>query len=416
MSDATRRRLLLLGLSFVGFVSLGLPDGLLGVAWPSIRASFHLDLDALGPLLVATTSGYVLASFASGRILARISVGALLVLSCLATAASLAGYALAPSWGVMVAFGLLAGLGAGAIDAGLNTHVATHHGARTLNWLHACYGVGAASGPVLMASVLRMGLAWQRGYAWVAAGQGILAACFLATLRLWPRPGGVRPGERSPSAGTGGPGAAAPRPASQASTLRLPAAWLGIAAFFVYTGLEASAGAWAYSLLTESRGVGAMTAGSWVSFYWGGLGAGRLVFGFLVGSAPLHALLRASLLGILLGAGLVTLDRGALPTFLGLALLGLACGPLFPSLIATTPERLGAAHTANGVGFQIAAAALGQSLLPALVGVLAGRLGLEVLGPALLAAAVALFAVHEAVVRTAASGARHDGAASPVGA
>jgi fucose permease len=416
VSDPTRRRLLLLGLSFVGFVSLGLPDGLLGVAWPSIRASFDLALDALGPLLVATTSGYVLASFASGRILARISVGALLVLSCLATAASLTGYALAPSWGVMVGFGLLAGLGAGAIDAGLNTHVATHHGARTLNWLHACYGVGAAGGPVLMACVLMMGLAWQRGYAWVAAGQAILAACFLATLRLWPNPRAVRPGEGSLSARAGEPGAAAARPASQASTLRLPAAWLGIAAFFVYTGLEASAGAWAYSLLTESRGVGAMTAGSWVSFYWGGLGAGRLVFGFLVGSAPLHALLRASLLGILLGAGLVTLDVGALPTFLGLALLGLASGPIFPSLIATTPERLGAAHTANGVGFQIAAAALGQALLPALVGVLAGRLGLEVLGPSLLAAAVALFAVHEAIVRTAATGSARRGVAAPAGA
>jgi fucose permease len=404
VSDATRRRLLLLALSFVGFVSLGLPDGLLGVAWPSIRESFDLALDALGPLLVATTTGYVLSSFASGRILARLSVGALLVLSCLATATSLAGYALAPSWGLMVGFGLLAGLGAGAIDAGLNTHVATHHGARTLNWLHACYGVGAASGPVLMASVLLQGLAWQRGYAWVAAGQLILAACFAATLRSWPRPGAATnaTGEAT-AANPGGSGAPASPAASGASTLRLPAAWLGIAAFFVYTGLEASAGAWAYSLLTESRGVGAMTAGSWLSFYWGGLGAGRLVFGFLVGSAPLHALLRASLLGIVLSAGLVSSDLGALPTFLGLALLGLACGPIFPSLIATTPERLGAAHTANGVGFQIAAAALGQSLLPALVGVLASRLGLEVLGPALLTAAVALFALHEAIVRAAAS-------------
>jgi fucose permease len=413
VSDAARRRLLLLGLSFVGFVSLGLPDGLLGVAWPSIRASFRLELDALGPLLVATTSGYVLSSFASGRILAHASVGALLVLSCLATAASLAGYALAPSWSVLVGFGLLAGLGAGAIDAGLNTHVATHHGARTLNWLHACYGVGAASGPVLMASVLMMGLAWQRGYAAVAAGQLALSACFLATLRLWPRPPGSR---RSEPAAPPEAAADAPRPASQASTLRLPAAWLGIAAFFVYTGLEASAGAWAYSLLTEARGVGAMTAGSWLGLYWAGLGAGRVVFGFLVGSAPLHALLRASLAGILLGAGLVSLDLGALPTLLGLALLGLACGPIFPSLIATTPERLGGAHTANAVGFQVAAAALGQALLPSLVGVLAGRLGLEVLGPTLLAAAVALFALHEAIVRPVAPGPANGRTPSPADA
>ena len=125
-----------------------------------------------------------------------------------------------------------------------------------------------------------------------------------------------------------------------------------------------------------------------MSFYWGGLTAGRLVFGFLVGSAPLHTLLRASILGIVLGAWLVTSDLGATASFLGLTLLGLACGPIFPSLIATTPERLGTAHTANGVGFQIAGAALGQSLLPAGVGVLAGRMGLEILGPALLVAAL----------------------------
>jgi fucose permease len=264
-----------------------------------------------------------------------------------------------------------------------------------------------------MASVLMMGLAWQRGYAAVAAGQLALSACFLATLRLWPRPPGSR---RSEPAAPPEAAADAPRPASQASTLRLPAAWLGIAAFFVYTGLEASAGAWAYSLLTEARGVGAMTAGSWLGLYWAGLGAGRVVFGFLVGSAPLHALLRASLAGILLGAGLVSLDLGALPTLLGLALLGLACGPIFPSLIATTPERLGGAHTANAVGFQVAAAALGQALLPSLVGVLAGRLGLEVLGPTLLAAAVALFALHEAIVRPVAPGPANGRTPSPADA
>ncbi len=398
MSDAKRRGLVLLALSYLGFVSLGLPDGLLGVAWPSIRASFALPLDALGPLLVATTTGYVLSSFSSGRVLARMSVGALLALSCLATATSLLGYALAPAWWVMVGCGVLAGLGAGAIDAGLNTYVATNHSARTLNWLHACYGVGAAGGPVLMASVLMMGFAWQRGYAMVAAGQVVLAACFLATLRLWPRARGV--------ASAGGPGVSVSRMASGASTLRLPAAWLGIVAFFVYTGLEAATGAWAYSLLTEARGIGAMSAGTWVSVFWGGLTAGRLVFGFVVGFAPLPALLRSCIAGITLGAALLTFDLGALPTFLGLALLGLACGPIFPSLIATTPARLGEAHTANGVGFQVAGAALGQALLPALVGVLASRAGLEVVGPALLGAAIVLFFVYEAIARAPAFVAR----------
>ena len=144
-----RTHLLLIGFTYIGFISLGLPDGLLGVAWPSIRAFFALPLDALGPLLVMFTIGYLLSSFNSGRLLSRLNVGVLLALSCLATAISLLGYALASRWGIMVAFAWLSGLGAGAIDAGLNTYAATHFSPRVVSWLHACYGIGATSGPVM---------------------------------------------------------------------------------------------------------------------------------------------------------------------------------------------------------------------------------------------------------------------------
>ena len=153
MQQPSRR--LLIGLAYVGFVSLGLPDGLLGVAWPSIRTFFHLPLDALGTLLVMFTVGYLVSSCSSGRLLARLNVGALLALSCVATAISLLGYALTPQWWIMVVLGLLSGLGAGAIDAGVNTYAATHYSARTVNWLHACYGIGATGGPVIMTSCAR---------------------------------------------------------------------------------------------------------------------------------------------------------------------------------------------------------------------------------------------------------------------
>src|ERR1041385_7835888 len=156
---------LLIALAWLSFISLGLPDGLNGVAWPSIRADFHLPLDALGALLMMFTVDYLASSFSSGPLLARISVGTLLALSCLATAVSLIGYALAPAWWVMVALGMLAGLGAGAIDAGLNTFAATQFSARMVNWLHACYGVGAAGGPAIMTSVLAANHPWQQGYA-----------------------------------------------------------------------------------------------------------------------------------------------------------------------------------------------------------------------------------------------------------
>ena len=144
----------LTGLASLAFVSLGLPDGLLGVAWPSMRADFGLPLDALGVLLAAFTSGYVSASFAGGRLLARLGLGALLAVSCFLTGLSLLGYALAPAWGMVVALALVAGLGAGGIDTGINTYAAERHGPGMLNWLHACYGIGAAGGPAIMTAVL----------------------------------------------------------------------------------------------------------------------------------------------------------------------------------------------------------------------------------------------------------------------
>lgn len=369
----------LLGLSFLAFVSLGLPDGLLGVAWPSIRAFFDLPLDALGALLVVYTGGYVVSSAASGLVLSRLGVGALLALSCLATAASLFGYAATPFWWGMVALGALSGLGAGAIDAGLNTYVTSRHSARTVNWLHACYGLGAALGPAIMTQVLMLGWPWQRGYGIVALGQLALAACFGATLVRWPK---AAVGPETVTAPADG-------------TLRLPVMWLGIAAFFVYTGLEASIGAWAYTLLTETRAVPMQAAGFQVSVYWGGLMAGRLVFGFVAGVAPVRRLLRGCMLAIAGGTVLVFLDLAPELTFLGLALAGFTCGPIFPSLIATTPDRLGEEHTASGVGYQVAGAAIGQSLFPAIIGIAAKNLGHEAIAAAVVVEAVALLAINE---------------------
>lgn len=236
MTGKRKTGLLLISLAYLSFVSLGLPDGLLGIAWPSIRASFDLSIDALGALLVMFTAGYLISSFSSGRLLARMSVGALLALSCLATAASLVGYALAPSWWMLVALGSLAGLGAGAIDAGLNTFAATNFSARMVNWLHACYGIGAATGPVIMTTVLGANRPWQYGYAIVGIWQLLLAVCFSLTHRHWLGASKAQESETPTSI----------KATSSLETLRLTAAWLSIAIFFVYTGIEAAAGAWAY--------------------------------------------------------------------------------------------------------------------------------------------------------------------------
>lgn len=390
LSQPTRRpAIVLLALAYVGFISLGLPDGLLGVGWPSIRQTFGLPLDALGALLTTAAIGYLVSSFGSGWVLTRLSVGALLALSGLATATTLLVYALTPAWWLMVTVGLMGGLGAGAIDAGLNTYVATHHSARTLNWLHAAFGLGATLGPLVMITVLQNDLPWRWGYAMVGTAQLGLAACFVATRTWW---------ETSSTAPEATPAPPAPA-ASTWSTLRLPAVWFGIVFFFVYTGVEVTAGQWAFTLFTTSRAVPPATVGVWISIYWGGLMVGRILFGIFVDVAPLRTLLRWSLGAIVFGALLVWLNIANIVSFLGLALMGLALAPVFPSVIATTPRRLGAAHAANGVGFQIAAAGLGAALLPAAVGVLADRISIEVVGPVLVVTSSALFVLHEALER-----------------
>ena len=385
-TSSRSRTALLVGLAYAAFISLGLPDGLTGVAWPSIRATFDLPLDALGVLITTGTIGYLASSFSSGRILARIGVGWLLALSCLVTAISLLGYGVAPLWAVMIGLGLLAGLGGGAIDAGLNTYAAEHFSARTVNWLHASFGLGAATGPLVMSVVLSAGHSWRLGYLIVGAAQIMLASCFALTRNRW-------------HAHADEGHAASPVSAPLLRTLRLPSAWLSMLLFFLYTGLELSAGQWLYSLLTEARGLPPALAGIWVSVYWGSLTAGRLVAGAVVARLTVRTLLRLCLAGAMLGVVLLWLNLTPWLTVGGVGLLGVSLAPLFPSFISLTPARMGPAHTANAVGFQITAAMLGGAMLVTGFGWLARHSGLETLGPFLLVTAVLLTVVFEALER-----------------
>lgn len=384
-----RSRLLLVVLAYLAFISLGLPDGLLGVAWPSIRSSFALPLDALGLLLVSSTLGYLISSFNSGRLLRLMSVGTLLALSAAATGGSLLVFSVSPSWWLMVGFGLLLGLGAGAIDAGLNTYVAAHFSTRTMNWLHASFSAGATLGPLIMTAVLGAGLIWRWGYLMVGSAQLLLALTFALTRDRW---------RTVPSAHTTAP----TLDANTSATLRKPLTWLGVVIFFIYAGIEVAAGQWSYSVLTLSRDLPEVRAGLWVTLYWGSLMVGRVVFGFIVNRAPITLLLRSCLLLIVTGALLFWLDLREALTAAGLVLMGLALAPIFPSLVSTTAARLGKAHAANAIGFQVGAAGLGAALIPAFVGVLASRLSLEVVGLALVVSALSLWLLFEGLTASSA--------------
>jgi fucose permease len=368
-------------MAYLAFVSLGLPDGLLGVAWPTMRAEFGVPLDALGLMLVASTGGYMLSSFVSGPVAARLGVGALLASSSGLVGLALAGIMAAPSWWVVVGCGLLVGLGSGAVDAGINAYAAVRFRPRLVNWLHASFGLGATIGPTLMVAVLQSGRSWRLGYAIVAAVQVLLGTCFALTRSVW---------RTAPAAE---PDAAAARPSAR-RTLRRPAVWLGMAVFFLYTGIEVAVGQWTYSLLTESRGFSDRAGGLWVSAYWGSLFAGRVVLGFVSERVGPPRLLRFGMAGAVLGALLLSLRTPAAAAPLGLLLLGWCLAPIFPLLISTTPDRVGATDTANAVGYQVSAAGLGVAILPGAAGLLAGRLGLEVIGPFVAVASVAMLLTY----------------------
>jgi len=276
-SPSTRPiRTSLLILAYFAFISLGLPDGLLGVAWPSIAGDFRVATEAVGLLLIASTTGYFISSVAAGFTIARVGVGWLLAFSTAAASAALAGYAFSPAYAVMVPFALLAGFGGGAIDSGLNAYAAGAFGAKHMNWLHAFFGLGVAIGPLIMTAVISGGLSWRWGYGIVASAQACLALAFFLTVRRWVRHGEVtQPPQPAPEAavpvGDAVATAVAVKPATKVrtrETLAIPAVWLGVLAFAVYVAVEAGAGLWAFLLLTEARGVSATVAGLCVSLYW----------------------------------------------------------------------------------------------------------------------------------------------------
>ncbi len=391
---AASRPLLLL--SFAAFVSLGLPDGLLGVAWPSMRQTFGLPLDALGALFIATTVGYTSASFLSGAILRRIRLGGLLASSCFATALALIAYSLAPRWEVVVAFGLLGGLGAGAIDTGLNAFAAHNYSPRTVNILHAFFGLGTTIGPALMTAVLLADHDWRRGYVIVGAAQLALALAFVATRRRWP---------------TAESAAHAQTPqAPLAATLRLPATSLSACVFILYCGLEASTGAWLFTLLSEGRGTPTATAGTAVSIFWGSLMAARIVFG-LVHVRALSRWLFGCMSALVVATIALALSEQAFVSIAAAAVIGFACGPIFPWLISLTPARLGAAHGTNAIGIQIASAAIGLTLLPALVGVIGAESGVNTIPLALTGIALLLVSGYGLLERLSSSRPSSDGTA-----
>lgn len=388
---AAPARLGLLLTAYLAFIGLGLPDAVAGVAWPSIRESFGLGQGGLGLIIATAGAGYLLSSACSGLVMRALRLGDLLALSSLTVVLALAGYATTGSWPLFLACAALLGLAGGAIDAALNLFVATRFGPRQLNWLHAFYGLGASLGPLIMTAALASGWGWRAGVAAIGAALAPLTLLYAATRGAW-------------GSGDGRPDVSAPADAASPVTLwgalARPAVWLQAAAFFTVTGMEATAGLWGYTLLTEQRGVGTTAAGLWIGAFWATFTLGRIAAGVVVDRVGSVRLMRLSALAAVAGSLLFAAAPTPVAGGVGLVLVGLAVAPLFPGLMAETPRRLGAGVAAHAVGLQISGAILGVATIPALAGWAAARFGLESVALATLGAGLVFLAINEALVAT----------------
>lgn len=369
--------------AFISFVALGLTSGLLGLAWPSMQKRFGLPIDAVGALYVASTAAYLVVSVAIGRIMARLGSGTTLLLGALLLMLAMFGTAAAPAWGVVVAFSAIGGLGSGVVDAGLNLHVATHHTARQMNWLHASFGIGVTAGPLVMTFALQRGPGWRFGY--VVAGVFMLvpAALIFVTRRRWY---GEAAAEKAPDI-------AAAR-ASFGRSFRVASVWLGVATFIACVGLEIAVGQWAFVLLTESRGVAEGPAGVCVSAHWAALTGGRVLFGFISERIGTYRLLGVLMPSLAVATAMLWWNPTPAVGIAALLAIGFVEAPIFPLLMAGTRRRVGPAHAENAVALQMFGSGIASALLPGLIGTIGRRFGLEAMPPAFTALAVVALVCH----------------------
>lgn len=360
---------------YLAFISLGLPDSMLGAAWPIIRLDFGAPVDAAGLLSMIVVAGTIISSLASSVVLKRLGTGMVTFISVLVTALALLGFAYSSSvlWVAVLALPL--GLGAGSIDTGLNNFVATHYQAHHMSWLHCFWGIGAMLGPILMSRYIAGGESWRMGFLAVSIIQFALVVVLFFSLPLWKRAGkGSSPQPKETTEPAEPAEHVSPAaPAAVGKVLRIPGVKLAMLTFLFYCGVEATVGLWGSSYLVNAKGVPAATAAGWVSLYYGGITAGRLITGFITFRFSNRTLIRGGLAISLLGAVLLALPLPDVYSLIAFILVGLGSAPIFPCMLHETPARFGQEHSQRIMGYQMALAYTGGAFLPPLLGWVAAR-------------------------------------------
>ena len=427
---------LLLAVIYLAFISLGLPDSLLGAAWPAMHEDLGAPLSYAGAVSMIIALGTILSSLASDRLTLRLGTGRVTAISVGMTAVALLGFSLSGSFYQLCLWAIPYGLGAGSVDAALNNYVALHYKSRHMSWLHAMWGVGASAGPCLMGLAIARGAGWAGGYAAVAALQALLTLLLFCSLPLWKkRPGAAARAKAAqatptqtqtaqeipaqaqttqatqamptqPQAAQAQPARAQDaretperrRPLPLAAVVRIRGAREVMLAFFCYCAVEQTSGLWASSFLHLSRGMSAERAAELAALFFLGITAGRVVSGFLTLRLSDTRMIRLGQLLLLLGVLLLLLPADACAVA-GLLLAGLGCAPIYPCIIHATPAHFGEERSQAIIGVEMAAAYIGTMLMPPLFGVLAGRIAVTLLPLYLLALLALMTAMTERLER-----------------
>ena len=381
---------LLLALIYLAFISLGLPDSLLGSAWPVMHAQFGAPLSFAGAVTMVIAGCTICSSLLSDRLTSKLGAGLVTAVSTLMTAAALFGFSKSSAAWMLCVWAVPYGLGAGAIDAALNNYVALHYNSRHMNWLHCFWGVGAAISPYIMGYCLTGGYGWEFGYTSVSVLQAAIAIILFASLPLWKlhKAGAGAAAERTP-------------PRKLSDIIRLKGVKVVLIAFFAYCAVETTTGLWASSYLVLHRGISPDVAARYASLYFLGITAGRFLSGFIATKIGDRNMIRIGVAGMTAGILMILLPvKSGWVGLYGLVVAGFGSAPVYPSIIHSTPVNFGAENSQAVIGLQMAGAYTGSTLMPPLFGLIANHISIGVYPYYLLLIAVLLVIMTERLNRT----------------
>ncbi|MDE7291430.1 MAG: MFS transporter [Treponemataceae bacterium] len=385
----------LLPIIYVAFISLGLPDALLGAAWPVMRNEFNVPLSYAGIVSMIIALGTVFSSLRSDALNIKFGTGKITAASVGMTAIALFGFSVSTQFWQICIWAIPYGLGAGSVDAALNNYVALHYESRHMSWLHCFWGVGATLGPYIMGAVLTRGGIWNGGYRIISIMQIALTAILIFSLPLWKKNEEIS--SQKNSSAKSSEEKSERKPLSLKEIFKIPGAKEIFICFFCYSAVEQTSGLWAASFLTICKNVQPETAATFASLFYFGIMIGRAASGFITFKLNDTQMIRLGLAIIFLGVICVVLPFEKIFSLAGLVLIGLGCAPIYPSIIHSTPAHFGTEKSQAIIGVQMASAYIGTSFMPPLFGLLANHVSIALFPAFLGLALILMVAMHHAL-------------------